>query len=109
MELNEGEVRFRLTLTWSKLPESDDPTEDNPHHALNTFIGQLWQRYYLGEEWGDESTFAAKREIDEKGATVVTLDSTMPEAMGEVMNWFAMEMSYFYSVGTGCKFEKIAF
>lgn len=107
MKLNKDEVRYRLTLKWPKLPESNDPTEDNPHHIQRSFLGQLWQKYYLGPEWGDEATFGAERRTERDGTLVVVLESDMPEAMGEVMNWFAMEMSYHYPVGTSCIFEKV--
>lgn len=108
MRLDEGEARFRLTLTWPKFPPSNDPTEDNPFYVMRSFIDNLWRDYYLDdEEWGDEGTFDAKRQVDDQGNTIVILESTMPEAMGDVMQLFAMGISYFHWIGTSCKFEKI--
>lgn len=108
MKLTDEEVRYRLTLEWPPMPPSDDPTENNPHYSRQSFIDTLWSQYYLDEEeWGDEGTFDAEKIEGEGGSLKVVLKSTMPEAMGEVMKWFAMEMSYYYPIGTKCIFERI--
>lgn len=108
MKLDESEVRFRLTLEWPPLPPSDDPTEDNPHYSRQAFVDMLWRKYYLDdEEWGDEGAFDAEKIEGEDGSLKVVLKSSMTEAMGEVMHHFAMEMSYYYPIGTKCMFEKV--
>jgi hypothetical protein len=108
MKMNEAEVRFRLTLEWPAMPPSNDPTEDNPHSVRQQFIHWLWNNYYLDdEEWGDEGAFDSTKTEFSDGSLTVVLKSSMPEAMGEVMNHFTMEMSYYYPVGTKCTFEKV--
>lgn len=108
MKMSDDEVRFKLTLTWAAMPPSDDPTEDNPHHNRDNFIAELWREHYLDDEkWGDEGTFDAEKKVNDDGSVEVVLKSDMPEAMAEVMWKFAMEMSYHFTLGTGCKFEKV--
>ncbi len=107
MKLNENEVRFRLTIKWPPIPPSTDPTEDNPKFSQGLMIVGLWKNYNLGDEYGDDATFGAEKIEDPDGTVTIKLESDMPEAMGEVMYHFAMEMSYYWPVGTQCTFEKV--